>query len=81
MSKGKTDEDLSFEQAIEELESIVGQMESGTMPLDKLITSYEDGSRYLKVCSARLAEAEKKIEILKKKGENPVFEDFDPDNK
>lgn len=81
VSKGKTDADLSFEQAMQKLESIVDQMENGDMPLDKLIASYEEGSQFLKVCSARLEDAEKKIEILKKKGENPEFGDFDPDSK
>ncbi len=80
MSKTKKDAELSFEQGLEKLESIVEQMESGELPLDKLISQYEEGNRYLKQCELKLKEAEKKIEILKTKGDQPVFEDFDPDN-
>lgn len=66
---------------MQKLEALVDKMEGGDMPLDKLITSYEEGSQFLKTCSVKLKEAEEKIEILKKKGGKPEFENFDPDNK
>lgn len=79
MSKTKTDAELTFEQGLEKLESIVGKMESGELPLDQLISQYEEGTRYLKQCETKLKDAEKKIEILKTKGDQNSFESFDPD--
>ena len=67
----------AFEQALEQLESIVESMESGSTPLADLIVKFEEGSRLLKVCEARLKEAEVKIELLKKqKNGGPAFADF-----
>ncbi len=77
--KNENDEP-SFEEALETLESIVDQMERGDVPLDRLIARYEEGDKLLKICEKRLRNAELKIELLKEnvKGE-PDFEDFDPD--
>ena len=56
----------TFEQALEQLETIVESMESGDTPLADLIEKYEQGTHLLKLCETRLKEAEVKIEILKK---------------
>lgn len=57
---------LSFEAALTKLETIVDAMEQGEVPLAELLAKYEDGTQLLKVCEARLKEAELKIEQLKK---------------
>ena len=57
---------LSFEAALGKLETIVESMESGEVPLAELLAKFEDGSKLLKVCEARLKDAELKIEQLKK---------------
>jgi len=76
----KNNRDLSFEAALEKLESIVENMEKGDVPLADLIARYEEGSQLLKLCEKRLRDAELKIELLKEKqGEEPEFSDFDPD--
>jgi len=73
--------ELSFEQGLEKLESIVEQMESGELPLDALMKNYEEGTQLLKRCERKIKEAEKKIEILRNKdAKAPEFEDFDPDS-
>jgi exodeoxyribonuclease VII small subunit len=59
----KTSE-LSFEKAMERLEAIVDEMESGKMPLEELLVRYEEGMKLVKVCQERLARAEQKIEII-----------------
>ena len=41
-------------------------MESGGTPLADLLVKYEEGSKLLKICEARLKDAEMKIELLKK---------------
>ncbi|MBV9009111.1 MAG: exodeoxyribonuclease VII small subunit [Verrucomicrobia bacterium] len=56
--------ELSFEKAMERLESIVDEMESGKMLLDDLLTRYEEGMKLVKICQERLARAEQKIEII-----------------
>jgi exodeoxyribonuclease VII small subunit len=69
---------LSFETALGKLESIVDAMESGDVPLAELLAKFEEGSKLLKVCEARLKDAELKIEQLKKqKDGKPVFEKFE----
>ncbi len=57
---------LTFEAALAKLESIVEAMEAGDTPLAELLAKFEEGSKLLKVCEARLKEAELKIEVLKK---------------
>ncbi len=55
---------LSFEQALSELERIVGQLESGQAPLEESIALYERGA-YLKAhCEARLEQARLKVEKI-----------------
>ena len=55
---------MKFETALEELEKIVGEMESADLPLEKLIERYEQGMKLVKICGDKLADAEQKIEIL-----------------
>jgi exodeoxyribonuclease VII small subunit len=69
---------LSFEAALGRLEAIVESMESGEVPLAELLAKFEDGSKLLKVCEARLKDAELKIEQLKKqKDGTATFEEFE----
>ncbi|MGE5213317.1 MAG: exodeoxyribonuclease VII small subunit [Nitrospirota bacterium] len=64
-SKPKSREaDLNFEDAMDRLEKIVEQMESGKLPLEDLIVRYEEGMKLVKTCQERLASAEQKIEII-----------------
>src|SRR5438477_12076649 len=64
-SKPKSREtELTFEGAMDRLEKIVEQMESGKLPLEDLIVRYEEGMNLVKVCQERLVAAEKKIEII-----------------
>lgn len=57
---------LSFETALARLESLVDAMELGEIPLADLLAKYEEGTKLLRACEARLKEAELKIEKLKK---------------
>lgn len=56
----------SFEEALKKLERIVEAMESEDLPLETLLTRYEEGTRLAKVCQDKLAEAELKIQQLEK---------------
>jgi exodeoxyribonuclease VII small subunit len=55
---------LSFEQALAELEKIVGQLESGQAPLEESIALYERGARLKAHCEARLEQARLKVEKI-----------------
>ena len=79
-SKPKSREaDLNFEGAMDRLEKIVEQMESGKLPLEDLIVRYEEGMNLVKVCQERLANAEQKIEIIARNSAGkPIVKDFEP---
>lgn len=63
MSDKPVDE-LSFEEAMAELESVVGTLERGEATLEESITLYERGAALKKACEARLAAAEEKIATI-----------------
>jgi len=71
------DTKLSFETALTKLETIVESMESGEVPLAELLAKFEDGNKLLKLCEARLKEAELKIEQLKKSKDGVTFAQFE----
>ncbi|MBT8036311.1 MAG: exodeoxyribonuclease VII small subunit [Verrucomicrobiae bacterium] len=54
----------SFEVALEELETMVDTMESGQLPLEKLITHYERGAALISHCEAVLDDARKRLELI-----------------
>jgi exodeoxyribonuclease VII small subunit len=57
---------MPFEEALKKLEGIVEAMESEELPLEELLANYEEGTQLTKVCQAKLAEAELKIQQLEK---------------
>lgn len=61
----KTD-NVPFEEALKRLEGIVEAMESEDLPLESLLARFEEGTKLVKVCQAKLAEAELKIQKLEK---------------
>ena len=70
--------ELNFEKAMDRLEAIVEQMESGKLPLEDLIVRYEEGMGLVKVCQERLASAEQKIEIIARtSGGKPIVKTFE----
>ncbi len=56
--------DMPFEKAIERLEKIVSDLESGRPTLDEALDLFQEGVGLAKMCTAKLDEAEKRIEIL-----------------
>ena len=57
--------ELSFEEALKELERIVGRLESGEAALQEAIDLYERGDRLRKQCAARLDAAQARIEAIR----------------
>lgn len=56
--------DLSFEDALRQLESIVRELESGQVPLDESIAKFERGEALRAFCQKRLDEAKSRIEKI-----------------
>jgi exodeoxyribonuclease VII small subunit len=57
---------MSFEQALAELEQIVGRLESGQAPLDESIAIYKRGSELKSHCEAKLNAARLQVEMMTK---------------
>ena len=64
MTKAAPVENMSFEEALSELEKIVRQLESGGADLKSSIDSYERGMTLKKHCESKLKEAQAKIEKI-----------------
>ena len=73
-----------FEKSFQQLEAIVRRLESEELPLDESLQLFEEGIRLSRFCHQRLAEVEKKIELIlaDAKGEPRVepFEGEDDDD-
>ncbi len=63
--------EVKFEEALKKLEKIVQDLEQGELTLDEALKKYQEGVELSRVCSQRLDQAKKKVELLSrnKKGE------------
>ena len=68
---------MDLEKSLAELESIVEQLESGELPLDKSLTEFERGVRLSRECQGALKEAEQRVQVLMG-GELREFASDDP---
>lgn len=78
----KDPEKLSYEEAMSELESLVGRMEQGGLTLEESVESYARGIALTKACRAKLDRAEERIRKLDEEGKlSPVkASDLRPDS-
>ena len=58
------DAPASFEDAQTELDELVRAMESGQMPLDRLLSAYKRGAQLLEFCRSRLDAVEEQVKVL-----------------
>ena len=58
------EDNKTFEEAVKELETLVGALEKGNLSLDDSILTFEKGINIAKECSKKLDEAERKINVL-----------------
>jgi len=65
-----------FEEALGRLEDIVKKMEAGDMTLEESLKAFEEGIKLARLCSRRLDEAERRVEILLKQEEALVVKPF-----
>ena len=58
------EQEIKFEKALERLEQIVEELESGNIPLEEALKRYEEGVKLSRALNQKLAQAETKIETL-----------------
>ncbi|WP_067862604.1 exodeoxyribonuclease VII small subunit [Neptuniibacter marinus] len=74
--KNKT---TDFEQSLQELESIVTQMEQGDLSLEDSLKAFEEGVSLTRECQNILAQAEQKVQLLIESGGELKTEPFEPE--
>lgn len=73
----KDDKQPGFEKSLERLETIVREMESGELSLEKMMKHFEEGMSLVGICSTKLNEVERKIELLVKQGGQTTLAPFE----
>lgn len=69
--------EISFEEAMGQLQEVVQELEKGTLNLDESVKKFEEGVKLSKQCNTILENAEKKINLLVKKDDQIIEEQFD----
>jgi exodeoxyribonuclease VII small subunit len=67
----------AFEAALAQLESLVSRLESGDLPLDEALRTFEQGVRLTRECQTALAAAQQKVQQLLQRGDTVAIEDVD----
>lgn len=70
------EKELPFEEAMKQLEVVAAELEKGDLSLDESVSKFEEGMQLSKQCSELLENAEKRITILLKNGEELQEENF-----
>ena len=65
------DSNLTFEEALKQLEDIVEKLDQTNMSLDDAILAYEKGSELKKICEERLKQAQLKVDKIQTDGKSP----------
>lgn len=66
--------EMTFEEALRELESAVEKLEVGELSLDQSLALYEQGQKYAAFCRTQLDEAQLKVEMISADGSTQVVE-------
>ncbi len=75
MSENTNIDELNYEQALEELNELIGTLETGEKPLEETLALYERGQALYQRCLQLLEKAELKIQLLDQDGSLSSFED------
>ncbi|API90500.1 exodeoxyribonuclease 7 small subunit [Virgibacillus pantothenticus] len=68
------EKELTFEEAMQQLEQVVEKLETGDVPLEKAITYYQDGMKLSKLCTEKLNQVEEKMtKIMNEQGDLEPF--------
>lgn len=80
MTTRKKTELLTFEQSMQELESLVSKMEQGDLPLEDALQSFERGIQLARHSQQKLKSAEQKVQLLTNQNGQQTLDVFEPDN-
>jgi exodeoxyribonuclease VII small subunit len=80
MTARKKTESLTFEQSMQELETLVTRMEHGDLPLEDALQSFERGIQLSRHSQQKLKDAEQKVQILTSQNGQQTLDVFEPDN-
>jgi len=70
-----------FEQSLKKLEDAVNRLESGELALDDSLKVFEEGVKHASICSRKLNEAQKRVELLLKRKDGSFYkEEFQSDD-
>lgn len=73
--------ELKFEEALEKLETIVDELEEGSVDLEESLELFENGVKLARMCREKLTKAEEKVKILMEEEGELEVEEFEPDEK
>ncbi|MFT6345425.1 MAG: exodeoxyribonuclease VII small subunit [Paraglaciecola sp.] len=80
MTARKKTESLTFEQSMQELETLVTKMEHGDLPLEDALQSFERGIQLARHSQQKLKDAEQKVQVLTSQNGQQTLDVFEPDN-
>lgn len=72
MSDKETISSLTFEQAMQQLETLVRKLEEGRLPLEEAIQAYEQGTLLKKHCETKLQSAKLRVDQVILSGDNDL---------
>ncbi|MGA9287784.1 MAG: exodeoxyribonuclease VII small subunit [Anaerobacillus sp.] len=74
MTQMEKNENVTFEEAMQKLEQIVGALEEGNVPLEKAISLFQEGMNLSNICHDKLQSVEGKMDqIVEENGEIKPF--------
>ncbi len=77
----KKEKNLSFEESLQELDTLVNKLENGELSLEKSLEAFEKGIKLTRECQQHLTEAEQKVSMLVGESDDMQLVDFDsPEN-
>ncbi|MFV0576296.1 MAG: exodeoxyribonuclease VII small subunit [Vibrio sp.] len=76
----KKPENMSFEESLSELDTLVNQLENGDLDLEDALKKFERGIALARSSQVKLTEAEQRVEILLKDDDESELIPFDPES-
>ncbi|AXB30659.1 exodeoxyribonuclease VII small subunit [Vibrio campbellii] len=76
----KKPENMTFEATIEELDSLVDQLENGDLALDDALRKFERGIALARAGQTKLSDAEQRVSILLSEDDEAQLSDFNPES-
>ncbi len=74
------DKPLNLEKSLQDLETLIDELESGELPLEQAMQKFEEGIKLTRRCQAALKDAEQRVEILlKSAGGEEALQEFEAD--